>query len=154
MATNDPSCTTIRQLIEEIEALLEESPPLELTVGDPLSGPSTMPRARGAVSAFVRRESTVNTDQVRNQTFSEVEDLIVIELQYQINPKGQRMSRGELYDLADRVRNRVTRLAASGDRPKRQWNLKHFDTREQLTVEHFKLFTRFTTKRFETLGNE
>jgi len=149
-STLDPSCTTIRQVVEEFEAAIRKPPNIPVEILDPLTGPRTNPNQRGALSLSVRRESTRNLDLVRNQEHSHVEDIIVCEFQIRLSPKAQKVTRGEVFDVIDRVRNRLTNLTF-----RRQWNTKHLDTREQLrTGEHLTVFVRFETKRFETLGNE
>lgn len=140
--------TTLRTAIEAIEGQLDAAPALGIRRGDALSGPSTMANQRGAKGYFVSRELTQNLGETRNQDVSRVEDLILVQLQCRIKPKDQLTSRGELYDIEASVINRVTELAFN-----RKWNLTYVDTQQELDPgEWFKLFIRFSLKRFLAVG--
>lgn len=140
--------TTLREAVEAIEAALDAAPSLGVRRSDPLSGTATMTAQRGATGYFVRREITRNLDETRNADVSRVQDLLIVELQTRIGPKAQTVSRGDLYDRSDTVRNRITDLDFN-----RKWNLIHVDTREELRPgEWFKLLLRFSLKRFEIVG--
>jgi len=141
--------TTLRAMVEAMEAQIAAAPTIAVQIGDPLSGPSTLPSQRGALALYVRRESTTNSEDVRDQDVALVHDVIAIELQIRLGPKAQITSRGELYDIVDRVRNRLTNLTF-----RRQLNIRHLDTREAVQGEWFTVTMRLSTKRFETLGNE
>lgn len=142
------STTTIRTLIEAVETHLEAAPDLGIKRSDPLSGPSTMASQRGKKGFYVRRELSRNLNETRNQDVSRVEDIVLIELQCRVSPKSQITSRGELYDIEQSVINRVTELANE-----RRWNPVYIDTLEELEPgEWFKLFLRFSFKRFATVG--
>lgn len=141
--------TTIRELIEGIEAQIAAIPDLGVFLFDGLAAPETMPQHRGALGVSVRRELTRNLNETRNQDVSRVEDLVVVTIQRRVAPKDQKTARGEAYDLEDAILNRVTSLAFE-----RRWNATHLDTRENLAPsgEWFRIFLRFSLKRFEPVG--
>jgi len=140
--------TSLRTLIEDVETHLDAAPSLGIIRGDVLSGPATMAQQRGAMGYAVKRTLTRNLEENRNQDVARVEDLLIVELQARVKPKAQRTTRGELYDIEEAVINRVTELAHQ-----RKWNPRYVDTLEELLPgEWFKLFVRFSFKRFQAVG--
>ena len=116
-------------------------------VPDALLGTTSTPRKHN--SARIARESTINLDEFRNQRFSRVEDIIAIELAFEISPKDQRAGRNAAYVTSRAVRNAVTDLA---DVQQRRNGQTHLDSTELVQGEWLLITDRYRFRRYEEVG--
>lgn len=134
----------LERLIELVEESVGEA---GVHVSDSLLGTTSTTRLHE--SARVARESTTNTDQFRNQDISRVEDVIVVELVFELQPHQQREARNAAYVTSRNVRNKITRLA----NPRMRHNGEtHLDTDEVVEDGWLIITDRYRFRRYEQVG--
>lgn len=134
----------IERLLGLVEARCEAA---GVHVADELLGTTSAPRQHQ--SARVGRESTDNTDQLRNQEISRVEDVVVVELWFELPPKQQRLGRDAAHVTARAVRNAVTDLA---DTQQRRNGQTHLSTVDEPRGEWLTITQRYRFRRYEEVG--
>ena len=119
---------TLTELLQRIEAHILAAPSLGVTIADDLRGLTSATRRHKGVGVW--RESTLNTEQYRDQDNERVEDRVIVELSYRIAPKDQRTSRDAASDLMDTIRDRITELSES---TLAKHHPRHLEDREEIT---------------------
>ena len=136
--------------IERLVALVEEAiTESGFHIPDSIGGTTSTPRKHQ--SATVTRISTVNTEQLRNQRCSRVEDTLQVELHFVVKPGQQRETRRAAYESTRRVRNNITRLA---HRQLRESNPTHLSDEDLFLGEYFQITSQYRFRRYEEVGRE
>ena len=134
----------IEHLISLVEEAITEA---GVHVSDELGGGTSTPRKHE--SARVMVESSINTDQTRNQDVSRMVDIIEVQLAFQLRPSGQRLTRNAGHVTSRVVRNKITFEAANQLAESRPI---HLTTVPDIQGEWFTITDRYRFYRFEEVG--
>lgn len=134
----------LEHLMSLIEASVTEA---GVFVSDELIGDTST--ARRHKSARVGRVSTVNLNEFRDQDIARVEDVVAVELTFEIKPHDQRATRNAAYETSRDVRNKLTDLSDSLMRRNGQ---THLDSTEVVEEGWFIITDQYRYRRYEEVG--